>query len=472
MPAAAPALPARVLSPPSTEDEVLLSLGLGADSAYALWRLLTEPACHGIREDFSNLTVVTSMTGDEWSDTIDLSERHLLPLMAQKGVRYVQVARGGRRDADGYAVLSDTRHPVHIEASGPWALSDELRASGTLPMYSGGQHVCSIKYKGWVIDRWAKDHMPTGYRHIIGYDADELKRARKDCGFTTNGRRPWYPLIAWRMSRPALLAELKRAFGVDWPKSYCVECPFPSVAASRDAHLARARRLPAEAAMAVCLEYVAHALNPLTTLYSGGTSLADLLALDGNEAALAAAEEQLSSMLWTVLRVRRVLPAGRSKWCVDHHGPRCEQCAGAPDSVRCPDCRKLPNQACPPEEATDGCPDPERKGRVWRSVEHIGLPRARAAATGMLRRVAARQGLPVDEGAGVERVWITRREESYPTTEEFFVAVPNVVEAKEQPGFSPRWAVQTARRRQEAAAAARSAADDPATAASRVLVSA
>ncbi|WP_159401196.1 hypothetical protein [Streptomyces sp. NRRL B-24484] len=144
MPAFAPALAAHVLSPPSPDDQVLLSLGLGADSALILLRLLADPVGHGLREDLSNLTVVTSMTGDEWSDTIELARLHLLPLMAEKGVRYVQVARGGRRDADGYVVLSDTRHPVDIEPAGPWTLSDELRASGTLPMYSGGKHIWCV----------------------------------------------------------------------------------------------------------------------------------------------------------------------------------------------------------------------------------------------------------------------------------------------------------------------------------------
>ncbi|MFB8236138.1 hypothetical protein ACFC58_06260 [Kitasatospora purpeofusca] len=440
------------------DDEVLLSLGLGADSVYVAWRLLSDPVGHGLREDLSNLTVVTSMTGDEWSDTIDLSRRFLLPLLAEKGVRYVQVARGGRWDADGYVVLSDTRHPVDIEPTGPWTLSDELRASGTLPMYSGGKHVCSIKYKGWVIDNWAADHMTPGYRHIIGYDADETGRARKDSGFTTNGRRPWYPLIAWQMSRPEILAGLRLAFGVDWPKSYCVECPFPSVAASREAHLERARRLPSEAAMAVCLEWTAHALNPLTTLYAGGTSLAELLAEDGNQAALAAAEEQLASVLWTVVRVRRVLTARRSQWCVDHHGPRCEKCARTPGSVRCPACRELKRQQCPPAERSALCSDPERKGRVWRSVESIGLPRSRAAAAAMLRRAAGRRGLEVEEAAGVERVWLSRREEGFPTTEQFFVAVPNVVEDKAMPGFHSRWTAQVARRTGRAATDPRPAA--------------
>ncbi len=446
MPTVAPTLAAAALAPPTPDDQVLLSLGLGADSVYVAWRLLGDPTAFGIRPDFSNLTVVTAMTGDEWSDTIGLSRTHLLPLLAEKGVRYVQVARGGRRDADGYLILSDTHHPFDIEPAGPWRLSDELRASGTLPMYSGGHHHCSIKYKGWVIDNWAADHMPPGYRHIIGYDADETGRARKDTGFTTNGRRPWYPLIAWQMSRPAILTGLRQAFGVDWPKSYCVECPFPSVAASREAHLERARRLPSEVAQAVCLEWTAHALNPLTTLYAGGTSLAGLLAQDGNTAALAAAEEELASVLWSVVRVRRVLTARRSQWCADQHGPRCEACARTPESVRCPACRALKGQQCPPEQRSAMCWDPQRKGRVWRSLERVGPPRSRAAAAGMLRRSAGRQGLAVEDAAGVERVWLARREDQYPTTEQFFVAVPDVVEDKAMPGFQALWSAQAVRR--------------------------
>ncbi|MFD9690163.1 hypothetical protein ACFWXO_30895 [Kitasatospora sp. NPDC059088] len=446
---AAPDWPA----PPMPRDQVLLSLGLGADSAYILWRLITDPIRHGLRPDLSNLTVVTAMTGDEWSDTIELANRFLLPLMAENGVRYVQLARGGRRDSDGYLVLSDSRHPQRVEPAGPWKLSDELRTSGTLPLFSAGKHLCSIKYKGWVIDRWAAENMAPGYRHILGYDAGEreVKRAEKDRRFTTNGRRPWYPLISWQMTRPDLLAELLRIFGVDWPKSYCVECPFPSVAASRDAHLERARRLPREAAMAACLEWTAHALNPLTTLYSG-TSLARLLAEDGNTAALAAAEEQLESVKWSVFKVRRLLTARRSAWCMDRHGPRCEACAGAGREVRCAACRALANQRCSPAERTPRCTDATRKGTVWRSLERVGLPRSRAAASGMLHRAAVRQGLDVEveEPAGVERVWLLRRGSDYPAAEMFFVAVPDVVEEKAMPGFAALWEAHMARQRRVA----------------------
>ncbi|MFE2157037.1 hypothetical protein ACFW9M_04395 [Streptomyces lydicus] len=65
----------------------------------------------------------------------------MLPLLAARSLRPVQIARGRRRDADGVFILDDTRAPRRIWAAGPWRLSDELRAAGTVPQMASGRDV-------------------------------------------------------------------------------------------------------------------------------------------------------------------------------------------------------------------------------------------------------------------------------------------------------------------------------------------
>ncbi|MBC3842076.1 hypothetical protein GXW82_23405 [Streptacidiphilus sp. 4-A2] len=89
---------------------VALSFGMGIDSAAILTRWLVEPASRSF--PLSNLTVVTAMTGDEPDVTRQLMERHLLPLMREHRVRYVQLARASQ--AGGYVVLDDSRSPKRM----------------------------------------------------------------------------------------------------------------------------------------------------------------------------------------------------------------------------------------------------------------------------------------------------------------------------------------------------------------------
>jgi hypothetical protein len=70
--------------------DTILSFGLGCESAL-LVRWLFEPESRSC--PLSGLVVITAQTGDEYEDTRELVEEHILPLLRQHGVRYVQVAR-------------------------------------------------------------------------------------------------------------------------------------------------------------------------------------------------------------------------------------------------------------------------------------------------------------------------------------------------------------------------------------------
>lgn len=145
------------------------------------------------------------MTGDEHISTDHLATTHLLPLLRQHRVRLVQVARGGPSDTDGIVVLDDSRSPARLRMRGPWALSDELRTSGTVPQVATGRRLCSIKFKGWVLDTWiAAELGDRPFRHVLGFNNDEQFRVTRDQSFSTVLRHSKYPLLTWAGdARPA-----------------------------------------------------------------------------------------------------------------------------------------------------------------------------------------------------------------------------------------------------------------------------
>lgn len=107
---------------------VILSFGMGVESSALLLRWLEEPEVCGFDLE-RELIVITAQTGGEYPDTAALCEQHLLPRLRCRRVRFVQVARAGHLEADGIAVLSDTRLPNRLCLEGAYTLSEELRGS-------------------------------------------------------------------------------------------------------------------------------------------------------------------------------------------------------------------------------------------------------------------------------------------------------------------------------------------------------
>ncbi|MGW0248355.1 hypothetical protein ACWDYH_17155 [Nocardia goodfellowii] len=128
---------------------VCWSYGFGVESTAAIVGTLRDPSFRPpqLRADLSNLIVMSAQTGDEWASTCDLVTEHVLPLLAERKVRFVEVARAGPAEADGIVVLQDTREPVRLhhdpEEHHFYALSAEHRANGILPTL-GGSRSCSV----------------------------------------------------------------------------------------------------------------------------------------------------------------------------------------------------------------------------------------------------------------------------------------------------------------------------------------
>jgi hypothetical protein len=375
--------------------KVVLSYGMGVDSTAILLGWLVNPKSRTF--DLRDLLVLTAQIGDEFQGTGQLVEEHVLPLLRRYRVRFVQVARGGLHEADGIVVLDDTTNPQKVHLEGAFALSTELLRAGTVPQYASGQRRCSQKYKGWVLDTWL-EHEFGGreFRHVIGFNADEPKRVERDRGYSSEERHSEYPLFTdWEWDRDTCVEFIRDVTGVEWQKSCCTFCPF---AGGKAAHVQRLWREPEAAGQALLIETMSLALNPRMTLYAGGLSLRETLEREGAQELIAAFEQTLDMLPWTIYHVRRIMKA---------------------------------------------------PGRGERAVERLTDDLSRADASRALAEIARRSSRKIEQVQGLERVTrIERAEDVYPSVEEFAVAAPATVEPKQGSRFTEHWTAITGEARE------------------------
>ncbi|MEU6190748.1 hypothetical protein [Nocardia sp. NPDC047038] len=368
------------------------SFGLGVESAAGVTRTLLDPDFRPpqLLADLSNLIVMVAQTGDEWASTCDLVAAHILPLLAARRVRLVEVARAGPKVADGIVVLQDTRTPTRLhpdpDEHGFYALSAEHRGNGVMP--SQGGRACSAKAKGQPLDAWRATHLgPRPYLHAVGFNHDEFGRIERDASVRMGGRRyPIYPLHSAGMSRAMCQGYLFGLFGVWWPKSCCRQCCFVSVPSWPD-QLARYRAHPDEAFRHLVDEYCALALNHRSGLFGPGKSLRDRLRADGAHEVHALADAAMDACEWAVYRVRRCYSA---------------------------------------------------RAQAWRAVEVIHRA-DRAGTQRFVAELADSLKIAARTDGEHSRLWLTEETQGYPRLEEFFVAAPNTINPKKRSGFEARW---------------------------------
>jgi hypothetical protein len=349
------------------------------------------------------------MTGEEHPGTVEYMQRYLLPLLRAHRIRYVQICRAGQLKAAGYVVLSDTRYPESMIMRGPWRLSYEMRAAGTLPSKRNGRRWCSERAKGQVLDAWVADHLEPGYTHVVGFAAEEQNRAdrdtqarrEKEATGKASACRPAYPLILWRWDRQRCSVFLSTRFGLaePWPRSCCTFCPFSATAGGRPELTARWRAQPSAGADAIELEWTALALNPQIGAFGVHDTAHDLARNAGLDRALAIAAHRIRSRRdWALVEVRRLFTAKND--------------------------------------------DQDAKGLAWRSVA--------VTATGTRKQMLAcarkmpHTDIEIDQ-YGITRAWRRRRAlpgepVRYPAAEWMWVAVPAAVRDKKRPGFEAKWA--------------------------------
>lgn len=375
---------------------VVLSYGLGVDSTAILLRWILEPESRDF--DLDDLVVITAMTGNEWAQTGVDVETHILPLLREHGVRYIQVARSAaranKRTGEGVTVLDDSTAPTRVFLEGVYRLSDEMLDNGTIPQ-SGGKRACSMHSKGEVLDP-VIDRLTEGlpFRHAIGFEANEPSRACKDVTYNTEVRNGWYPLIEWGWDRETCEAYIKQVTGVDWEKSACTFCPFAlSNKTGRARVFAKYAESPEVGAETLMMEHAALALNPRQGLI-GGKRAVDVVREAGHDEVIRQFEKSLENAEHALYEVRRVI-------------------------------RGQANAA--------------------RSVQRLDTG-SRAEMLDLLEGVAL-DDLEVGED-GIARVYLKRRGESFPTSEQFLVVAPATAKDKQEVHFERWWAEQEAREAQ------------------------
>lgn len=364
--------------------------------------------------------------GDEYADTGVDVDTHILPLMREHGIRWVQVARHGHREADGITVLEDSRQPTRAYLEGDYKLSDELGRNGTVPQFSG-VHRCALKFKAFVIEQWLTENVRRSANHALGYNADETSRianseysferrasARVAFGFNveetgrieraseydglrdggtppaassekiafgfnteemgriernaeynTLSRTAFYPLLEWGWTRQQCIEYIRAAIGVTWKKS--------------------------------CCEHASLSLNPRGTLYKN-QSLIQITTYSGNDAAVVAYRRKLASTPWALYRVRRIYNVNKK--------------------------------------------DPKKKGQADRAVELLAIISPTASHL-ILSRIANHLHSRIEEQHGIAYVYRERAGSTFPAREDFYVTAPAVVETKARYGidwFDNKWA--------------------------------
>ncbi|MGW8729277.1 hypothetical protein ACWGNF_25010 [Streptomyces sp. NPDC055808] len=374
--------------------DLVINWGLGVDSTAYIVKMLKDPAAHGV--DLARAVVLHELTGDEWPATRAHAEQYVLPLLRERRVRLVQVARASRSLE--IAVMDDSREPERIIERGPWALWDEYESGGTVPQ-QGGIRLCSLHAKGEVGDAWIDQEIGNRpFRQVMGFNADEAGRSRRDEAASKNPlRQGVYPLIDWDWGRERCEAFLYERFGVQWEKSYCSFCCFPVSMGAMDAHLDRMRAHPEIAGRVLRLEYTSVSLNPQAKLFGRRSLLEQFDPRRGEDRAVLVAFEEELTCPWALYHVRRILPVAKA--------------------------------------------DPTRRGRPLRSVEQVDTGRASSLGRRLLS-ISERHGVPaeIDKRYGRVRAWVQRRGPTLPTVEELLVTAPFQVRDKQVPHFERTWA--------------------------------
>lgn len=381
--------------------KVVLSWGLGEDSTAVILRWLEDPASRDF--DLADLAIVTALTGNEWESTRTAIETHILPRLAAAGVRFIQAARSQRRvtkTGDGIVILDDSRTPTRLYLEGEFSLYQEMTEAGTIPQ-SGGARICSVHAKGDVLDPViAKITRGHSYRHIIGFEAGEIRRALKDETYNTTARTGEYPLIDWGWYRDDAVNYTKSIIGTGVGKSACTFCPFSfGNKSGRAVMLERYADEPAVAARTLLMEHLALALNPAQGLI-GGKRLIDLIRAEKMTGVLGAFDTLLSQQTHAIYEVRRIISARKG--------------------------------------------DPTKAGNFDRSLRlrstgtrdemqfHLDRLAADGAAKGLTTTIIG------DDG--IMRLYQYQRGATFPTVERYFVVAPALAPRKEKVNFDKRWA--------------------------------
>lgn len=194
----------------------ILSMGCGIDSLALLIEYIENPNSRDF--PLENLIVVHAVVGGESAETKRLMEEVFFPLCRQHNIWVIQVCRNGEFEKDGITILSSTRQPREFYLRGDYCLFTHLIMSGTVPQRGGSSRLCTLKFKGWVIDLVARLLFGDSPRlRYIGFNADEASRAKTDTSLSD--KSPLY-LIGYNADETGRLKD--KSFGDVQPYDYAI----------------------------------------------------------------------------------------------------------------------------------------------------------------------------------------------------------------------------------------------------------
>ncbi|GAP99749.1 hypothetical protein [Leptolyngbya sp. NIES-2104] len=194
----------------------ILSMGCGIDSLSLLIEYIENPESRDF--PLENLIVVHAVVGGESIGTKRLMEEVFFPFCRQHNIWVIQVCRNGEYEKDGITILASTRQPTKFYLRGDYCLFTHLIMSGTVPQRGGNGRLCTLKFKGWVIDVVAlllfRDSPRQRY---IGFNADEAKRAKIES--SADEKSPYY-LIGYNADETGRLKD--KSFGNQQAYDYAI----------------------------------------------------------------------------------------------------------------------------------------------------------------------------------------------------------------------------------------------------------
>jgi|APSaa5957512535_1039671.scaffolds.fasta_scaffold00673_32 hypothetical protein len=197
--------------------KTILAFGGGVDSTAILAAHLytatvanlTGTSANEIRDAIGQIDhVVFADPGAEFAHTytnVDTAIR-------QCGIASIPFSRVRKMDKDG----------------NPMTIQQWLLGNGTVPVMPGGPHVCSLKFKGEPMQKWAtKEYAGDDITWLVGIEANETQRARFQADPKSKHQFK-HPLVDLGWTRETC----EQIIAAVWPhavkKSSCVFCPFMS----------------------------------------------------------------------------------------------------------------------------------------------------------------------------------------------------------------------------------------------------
>ena len=99
---------------------------------------------------------------------------------------------------------------------------------GNLPLLPGAGHVCSLKFKGEVLNKWAEKEFDGAIRWSIGIEANEGHRVKRIKVKKGDRHEHKHPLVDLGLARSDCEGLLEKLWFASVIKSSCFFCPFAS----------------------------------------------------------------------------------------------------------------------------------------------------------------------------------------------------------------------------------------------------